>query len=190
MAQGRRVCSNGHLSAIVLAAFLQGASGAADAKRPCTNADAVWSHAGSDHQTVFYYFQRPGEGTINTSTAGSLRIEQWRGSKLAWRQNGRWAYSNGNPVLSVTMEANGYGDNQATDRDQNQGEAPEAYAVMETIDANADGLSDWIILAGLNQATYYSGGAKVEWFNGFVPDKDARQILPENIYRFLACKKQ
>jgi hypothetical protein len=138
-------------------------------KPQCEEENAVWVNETGDHRVIYYYV----DGIYGWGNA-DVHIEQWRGSQLAWRQKGRHVCSNGHTVCRVVMEAN----------------LGESEAVIETIESNGDGISDWVVLAGINQATYYSGGGNVEWFNGFGPDEDIRLTLPENIYRFLSCKKQ
>jgi hypothetical protein len=60
-------------------------------------------------------------------------------------------------------------------------------AIVERIDSDDDGISDWVVFAGLKQELWYTGGAKVEWFTGFAPE-DRVQI--PNAYRLFGCRDQ
>lgn len=63
-----------------------------------------------------------------------------------------------------------------------------ASAVIESIDADGDGIDEWVILAAAAQTLYYSGGLKVIWYNGFENPKGER-ILPANVFKLLSCRK-
>ena len=93
--------------------------------------------------------------------AGSIaRIEEWRGGKLAWRLQGEILCSNGDVTCQLSLPNMMDPDNPAN------GEDDHATAV-ERIDDDGVRNAEWIVLANLHQKLYYSGGANVEFVNGF-----------------------
>jgi hypothetical protein len=152
----------------------------AEGKPPCDNRDAIWANKTEKEKQIFYF---AGE---RSGPYSPVIIEEWRGDKLAWRQNGLFTCSNGASTCYVMMEVNGAG--SPVENTANEAGTPEADAVFESIDENDDGLSEWVILAGLRQSTYYANGAKTEWSNGFSPDEPGDRIPPANIYRFESCR--
>ncbi|ANP86033.1 hypothetical protein BA011_10045 [Rhizobium leguminosarum] len=137
----------------------------------CTNSTAIWSNEGQGVRHIVY-------GTDGINYGSNIYFEEWRGSQLAWRARGSVTCSNGaSTCYGMVRNASGLtGDDETTD------------VVLETIDADSDGLADWVIFAGLGQKLYYTNGADVNWFNGFQPGNQERVLLP-NIYKFLSCRK-
>ena len=129
----------------------------------------------------------------NVSGFGYLFIEEWRNGKLAWRTAATSTCSNGAVTCyefvrtavddSVAEAGQQDGDQVAND----PAEPPSTDTIIEMIDENGDDLADWVVLAGLEQQLYYSGGAKVEWHNGFKPEEGERVTAP-NQYRFAGCR--
>lgn len=138
----------------------------------CASKDMVWSATGKTEKYVLY-------GSVGIEYGSNVSIEAWRNSKLAWRAKGSVTCSNG-AVICYLMVDNASGET---------GEDATTDAVMETIDENKDGVPDYVILAALGQNLYQIGGAKVEWFNGFKPNDEDDRVFPENIFKFLSCKK-
>lgn len=158
---------------LVLLALLVGAP-AADAaalKPACDNARAVWANEKDDVRQVIY-------GTDGLNYGSTIYLEEWRKGELAWRANGRTTCSNGASICYAMLE----------DMSGKTGEDATTDVVVETIDADEDGLDDWVVLAAAGQNLYYSGGLKVTWYNGFDNATDDR-IVSKNVFKFLSCRK-
>jgi hypothetical protein len=169
-------------------ALLAGASHSVAASPPCDDDHAIWAYEDQERRVILYFGDPPPNvpGSFE-----SVHIEEWQGGKLIWRQNGLLTCSNGASTCYVVMEVVGDPDAPPDDNNLNAAGAPEVSAVIEIIDADEDGLSDWVVLAGLEQMTYYARGAKVEWFDSEQrQEREAAYITPENIYKFYSCKKQ
>ena len=110
------------------------------------------------------------------------RIEEWRGGKLAWRLQAAIACSNGQVTCRLYVPSIMDPDDSDDDEDDY------ATVVVERIDADGDGNSEWIVLAGLQQELYYSADAKVEFVNGFGRESDDERIVAPNIYKFSDCR--
>jgi hypothetical protein len=143
---------------------------AATSKPACDNAHAVWASEKDDVRQVIY-------GTDGLNYGSTIYLEEWRQGKLAWRANGRTTCSNGASICYAMFE----------DMSGKTGEDATTDVVVETIDADEDGLDDWIVLAAAGQNLYYSGGLKVTWYNGFDNVTDDR-IVSRNVFRFLSCR--
>jgi hypothetical protein len=111
------------------------------------------------------------------------RIEEWRGDKLAWRLQAEILCSNGAVTCRLDVP------NTMNPDDANKGEDDYATTIVERIDADGDDNSEWIVLAGLEQELYYSGGASVEFLNGFGREYDDERMLAPNIYKFAGCRE-
>ena len=136
----------------------------------CKQANGIWANEVGDIRHIVY-------GSEGLSYNSELYFEEWRHSKLAWRAKGTITCSNGASICYAMVEnSSGLSGNDAT-----------TDAVVEQIDENQDGLPEWLVFAALGQNLYYSGGAKVEWFNGFGPTANSRIMMP-NIYRFFGCR--
>lgn len=159
------------LSSATLALGLSLAS--VTAQESCTDELAVWSSERDGVQNLIY-------GTEGMRYFSEVTFEEWRQSELAWRGRGRISCSNGQATCYVAVE------NNVKPADEEPGYTD---VVIEKIDENEDGLSEWIIMAGLYQAIYYGGGARVEWFNGFTPEEYERVQMP-SIYKFLRCDEE
>ncbi len=142
------------------------------AKPQCEQKYGIWATEADGVRHVVY-------GSDGVAYNSNVYFEEWRQSKLAWRASAKITCSNGAVTCYALVEnASGLpGDDSTTD------------VVLEEIDENADGLPEWVVFAGLGQGLYYSGGAKVEWFNGFGPTEYDRITMP-NIYRFLDCRER
>jgi len=141
----------------------------------CDNQTAIWATPETDGVTHLLY----GTGAI-TMWSG-IFIEEWRNGKRAWRTKAGWATcSNGQVTCSVSFE-----DETASDG---------AIADIEWIDDDNDGLSEFIILAGLRQQLYYGGGARVDWDEGFQPKEYdgmfERAVPSSNVFKFFDCRKE
>lgn len=103
-------------------------------------------------------------------------IEEWRNGKRAWRT----------VAARVTCS-----DDVCTARFADETPPEEVEAAIESIDEDGDGLSDYLVLAGLAQELYYRGGAKVEWDEGFLAKKYGgmfeRPSPGSNVFKFLRC---
>jgi hypothetical protein len=115
--------------------------------------------------------------------AGSIaRIEEWRGGKLIWRLQGEILCSNGDVTCQLSLPNMMDPDNPA------KGEDDYTTVVVEQIDDDGDRNADWIVLANLHQKLYYSGGANVEFVNGFGRTSDDERMLAPNVYKFAGCR--
>jgi len=135
----------------------------------CTDKRAIWANEMGDVRHIVY-------GTEGVNSFSKIHFEEWRGGKIAWRGGGEIACSNGASTCYGLIR-NNLGDNAMTE------------SVLEQIDADGDGVADWVIFAGLSQALWYNEGLKVEWFNGFAPEGPADRIQTSNIYRISGCRK-
>jgi hypothetical protein len=140
----------------------------------CTDETAIWASPERDGVRHVLY------GTGGITMFSAVFIEEWRDGKRAWRTAAATtSCSNGEVVCRVYFE------------DETPSDDPEhgrAAAIIERIDENDDGLSEWVVLAGLAAELYYGGGAKVEWDDGFKPEEFERPAAT-NIYKFLGCRK-
>lgn len=62
-----------------------------------------------------------------------------------------------------------------------------ASGLMERVDENQDGTSEWLVLAGFAQAGYNKNGAKIRWEPGFEIEEHSE--VPFNIYKFERCRQ-
>lgn len=134
----------------------------------CTDKRAIWEHDMGDVRHIVY-------GTEGVNYFSKIFFEEWRGGKLAWRGRGEITCSSGASTC-YGLVRNNLGDDGITE------------AVLERIDADGDGIDDWVIFAGLSQALWYSEGLKVNWFNGFKPDDPSQRIQASNIYKLAGCR--
>lgn len=136
----------------------------------CDQKYGIWATEAEGVRYVVY-------GSDGVAYNSNVYFEEWRQSRLAWRANAKVTCSNGAVICYALVEnASGLtGDDAITD------------VALEEIDENADGLAEWVVFAALGQRLHNSGGAKVEWFNGFGPTDD-RTTMP-NTYRFLDCRE-
>ena len=141
-------------------------------KPQCDQKYGIWAAEADGVRYVVY-------GSNGVAYNSDVYFEEWRQSKLAWRAKAKVTCSSGAVTCCGLVEnASGLsGDEAMTD------------VVLEEIDEDADGLPEWVVFAGLGQRLYYSGGAKVEWFNDFGPSENDRITMP-NVYRFFDCRKQ
>lgn len=141
------------------------------AKPKCEQDNAIWANQANGVRHIVY-------GTNGIRYGSEVYFEEWRQSKLAWRAKAVVTCSNGASICYAMVEnASGLaGDDANTD------------IVVEEIDEDSDDLPEWVIFAALGQNLYYSGGAKVEWFNEFIPAEDDRVTMP-NIYQFFDCRE-
>ncbi|MCZ7861067.1 hypothetical protein O9X98_06575 [Agrobacterium salinitolerans] len=139
---------------------------------PCDEQRAIWANDRDGIRYVVY-----GRDGIQNGHS-DIFFENWQGNRLAWRVRGSVDCSNGVSICSLTI----------ADNSEDGGSDPED-AVVETIDDDGDGVSEYVIFASLSQNLYYSKGLKsVEWLNGFKPE-DAEQLILPNVYKFLGCRK-
>jgi len=157
-----------HLSRAVMSAAMLLVAHSALAAETCTDKRAIWENDMGAVRHVLY-------GTEGVNYASKIYFEEWRGGKLAWRGRGEITCSNGASTC-YGLVRNNLGDDGITE------------AVLERIDADGDGIDDWVILAGLSQALWYSEGLKVDWFNGFKPDDPSDRIQASNIYKISGCR--
>lgn len=156
-------------TAVAFAALLLAAPQAlAEAK--CTDKRAIWANDVGDVRHIVY-------GTEGVNYFSKVYFEEWRGGKLAWRGGGEIGCSNGASTC-YGLVRNNFGEGNITE------------AVLERIDADGDGVADWVIFAGLSQALWYNEGLKVEWFNGFRPEDPSDRIQASNIYRISGCREK
>ncbi|UVC12662.1 hypothetical protein IHQ71_31350 (plasmid) [Rhizobium sp. TH2] len=146
-------------------------AGAAGKEQPCDNARAVWAFDKGDTRQILY-------GTEGVQYGSSIYIEEWRGGKLAWRATGKATCSNGASICYAMLD----NDSGLTGNDASTG------VVIESIDADNNGVADWAVLAAAAQNLYYNGGLKVTWYNDFEKPTDER-ILPANVFKLLSCRK-
>jgi hypothetical protein len=160
---------------------------------PCDDYRAIWANDGPDSvRHVIYHVDTNGEVDQDAPTFGYLFIEEWRERKLAWRTAAPVTCSNGVStcyalVRTADLHGASSGDDEPRSSDSDQDAEPATNTIIEMIDENADKLSEWVVLAGLGQELYYSGGAKVEWYNGFKPEQGERATAP-NHYRYAGCR--
>lgn len=141
------------------------------AKPQCDQKYGIWATEADGVRYVVY-------GSDGVAYSSNVYFEEWRQSRLAWRANAKVTCSNGAVICYALVEnASGLTGDDAT-----------TGVALEEIDENADGLPEWVVFAALGQSLYYSGGAKVEWFNGFGPAEDDRVTMP-NIYQFFDCRE-
>ncbi|MGB3833597.1 MAG: hypothetical protein WA975_17245 [Mesorhizobium sp.] len=134
----------------------------------CEDKDAIWSASTDKARYVIY-------STDGLNMFGDVTLEQWRSQKLVWRTSGKGTCPNRVVVCYLALTNNLIAPANGTS------------VLIEKIDENGDGVGDWVVFAGL-QSVWYAGGAKVEWFNGFVPeDEDDRQTAP-NIFQLDSCR--
>jgi len=160
---------------------------------PCDDDRAIWAHDGSDGVRHIIYRVVGDELPDDVSSFGYFFIEEWRKGKLTWRTTATLTCSNGASTCYVPVPLAGFDGGAETDPqdadpaagDQN-GDAS-TDTIIETIDGNGDDVSDWVVLAGLGQELYYSGGARVEWYNGFKPEEYERLTAP-NQYKYAGCR--
>ncbi|RWA98305.1 hypothetical protein [Mesorhizobium sp.] len=149
-----------------------GAASQATAGESCTSHDAVWSHE-SRGSTWRYY---------TTGSAWTMRdafIEKWTGQKLDYRIKGEWTCSNGAVICQVIMPTKPLDSpTDAADGTVN--------AVFEEIDENGDRVPEWVVLAGLGQAYYYSAGPRYDFVNGDEPPH--RSYIP-NVFKYETCNR-
>ena len=139
----------------------------------CDDRTAIWTTEEQDGVRHLLY------GTHGIGEEGAMFIEEWRGGRRAWRTlAGRATCSDG--ICTVRFE------------DVTPSDDVEAY--VESVDENGDGLSDYVVLAGLGQDLYYGGGAKVEWDEGFLAKKYGsmfeRPLPVSNVFKFLRCRTE
>jgi len=158
-----------HLSTAALGAALVLAAQQALAGATCTDKRAIWENDMGDTRHIVY-------GTEGVNYFSTIYFEEWRGGKLAWRGGGEITCSNGASTC-YGLVRNNLGDDGITE------------AVLERIDADGDGVADWVIFAGLSQALWYNEGLKVTWFNGFKPEDPSDRIQASNIYRIAGCRE-
>lgn len=138
----------------------------------CQNKDGVWVHEDDGIRHVLY-------GTDGLNMFSEVNLEEWRGDRLAWRAKGTVTCSNGVSVCYLLLPNNsGLSGNDAT-----------TSIIIEQIDEHNDGLGEWVVLAAMNSALWYSGGAKVEWFDGFRPEPEDERVTAPNVYRLEKCRK-
>jgi hypothetical protein len=143
---------------------------AATVKPACDNARAVWANEKDSVRQVIY-------GSDGLNYGSTIYLEEWRDGKLAWRANGRTTCSNGASICYAMFE----------DMSGKTGDDALTSAVIESVDADEDGVDDWIILAAAAQTFYYSAGLKVTWYNDFDNPNEER-ILPRNVFKLLSCR--
>jgi hypothetical protein len=142
----------------------------------CDDQTAIWATPERNGVRHLLY------GTSAITMWSGIFIEEWRHGKRAWRTKAGWATcSNGEVTCTAyfadeTMSDGGVG------------------AVIEQIDDDGDGLSEYIVLAGLVQDLYYGGGAAVDWDDGFEPLRSEelgyeRAYPSSNVFRFFDCRK-
>lgn len=157
-------------SVVCLSAVLLAASAATTFAQQCQKKNAVWVNERDGVRYVIY-------GTDGFEMFSAVNLEEWRDDKLAWRAKANVTCSNGVSVCYLLIEnASGLSGDDAT-----------TSIVVEQIDEHGDGLSEWVVLAGMDSALWYSGGAKVEWFNGFKPKTTDERVIAPNIYSFESC---
>jgi hypothetical protein len=140
----------------------------------CRDETGIWASPERDGVRHVLY------GTGGIIMFSAVFIEEWRNGKRAWRTTAATtSCSNGEVVCRVAFEDETPSDDPSQDR---------AEAIVERIDENGDGLSEWVVLAGLAAELNYGGGAKVEWDDGFKPEEFERPVAG-NIYKFLGCRK-
>jgi hypothetical protein len=148
-----------------------------DAYARCDNEHATWEASSDDGVRHTLAIKS------DDQVAGSIaRIEEWRGGKLAWRLQGEILCSNGNVTCQLSLPNMMDPDNPA------KGEDDYATVVVERIDDDGDRNAEWIVLANLHQKLYYSGGANVEFVNGFGREYEDERMLAPNIYKFAGCR--
>lgn len=111
------------------------------------------------------------------------RIEEWRNDRLAWRVQGTILCSNGDVTCRLDIP------NMMDPDDPNKDEEDYATAIVERIYEDSDDNAEWIVLAGLHQKLYYSGGANVEFVNGFSREYEDERIVAPNVYKFSGCRE-
>ncbi|MEW9837991.1 hypothetical protein [Mesorhizobium marinum] len=140
------------------------------AQAQCKNETAIWATERDGIRHVVY-------GSNGVTLSSRVLFEEWRNSKLAWQVSASVTCSNGHSICRVMVpNASGL-----------PGDAGQTVAIVEEIDQDGDGLSEWVVFAALGQMLYYAGGAKVVWYNDFKPGEFDRILIP-NRYRFLACR--
>lgn len=157
-----------HVSTAVAFAALMLAAPHVLAESRCTDKRAIWENGMGEVRHIVY-------GTEGVNYFSRIYFEEWRGGKLAWRGKGEITCSNGASTC-YGLVRNNLGDDGITE------------AVLERIDADGDGIADWVIFAGLSQALWYSEGLKVNWFNGFKPEDPSDRIQASNIYKIAGCR--
>lgn len=135
----------------------------------CSDDQAIWSADNNTARDIVY-------GSKGFDYGSDLIFEEWRKGKLAWRGKGSVTCSNGASICYAQIE----------NAKQLEG-ASTTDVIIEEIDADRDGHADWIVLAAAKQQLSYSGGLKVQWFNGFHEEAEYGVLIP-NIYRFLTCR--
>lgn len=133
---------------------------------------------------VFWYAKSESGGrhiVYSTQASGYLSdivFEEWNGARLAWRLRTEIGSSQGASICRAAIP------NLAGDPTIMDGLTT---VVVERIDENDDGLSEYLVFAALGQELWYAGGANVEWVDRELAGSDDRIILP-NVYRFERCQ--
>jgi hypothetical protein len=142
----------------------------------CDDQAAVWATPERDGVRHLLY------GTGAITVWSGIFIEEWRNGRRAWRTKAGWATcSNGQVTCIVYFD------------DETMSDGGVA-AIIEQIDDDGDGRSEYIVLAGLLQDLYYGGGAAVDWDDGFEPLRSEelgyeRAYPSSNVFRFFDCRR-
>ena len=135
----------------------------------CEDKDAIWSASTDKARYVIY-------GTDGLNMFSDVTLEQWRNQKLAWRTSGEVTCSSGVVACYLVLTNNLNARTNGTS------------VIIEKIDESGDGVGDWVVFAGLQSALWYAGGAKVEWFNSFVPEDEGDRQTAPNIFQLDSCR--
>ena len=136
----------------------------------CNDDRAVWSSE-SDGYTIQLMLSRSLHS--DPLVSGVFVFSAIKDGSVHWTTEGAVRCSQGMPICSIDVPStNGTFDG----------------AIVENIDENADGLSEWIIFAGLEQQLYYAGGLAGEF-----PDSAAsvttKPLLP-NQFKLVSCRPE
>lgn len=133
----------------------------AQAAASCDDSAAVW--ATSEKEGVSHRLYRPSDVYF---------IEEWRNGKRAWRTLAAWmTCSNGVSTCWADFQT----------------EKGDTLSILESIDDDDDGLSEWMVIGSLWQDLRNGGGAKVEWDEGFASEAGERLLPKSNAYKFFGC---
>jgi hypothetical protein len=159
---------------------------APQASANCTDNEAEWEAEGKDGN--FYQM-------FSTQTSAALtgfvfyewrnnRAEQWKnnphgykGGMQSWELPAKFECSFEDSICKIFVPVNKAG---------GSGKSSVISAIVDMIDEDKNGLSEIVVFGGLEQLLSESGGASVEWKNGFSPNKSETVTLP-NVFRFQIC---
>lgn len=106
-----------------------------------------------------------------------MNLEGWRGTRMLWRLEGETTCSNGVVICGLDLRMDGPSGQPAEPLD----------ATLETIDAEGDGTTAFVVLASLGQSVEFA--ARERQRPRIVAGDGGTELPPlPNVYRFEFCR--